>query len=145
MISAPRTNRPAAAATAAPLPRVVSLPVTSALASSISSRTRSCARSLTSWIAWAMLEGWSLMRSTSSVLPPGEALEHDRGDEAAGERRAHELLGVRVLLLTGVEQHAPGRPAVGGLLGAHGGRRLRRRVRCRGLRRGGGRVGRLGG
>src|SRR3954451_6328190 len=116
MTSAPRTNSPAAAATAAPLPSLVSFSVTSALASSISSRTRTDARSLTSWIAWAMLVGWSLIerapgmtdhrrgrRSTSSVLPPGQALEDDRGDEAAGERRAHELLGVRVLLLAGVE------------------------------------------
>src|SRR5919199_6667678 len=91
---------PAAAPTAAPLTSCEIFALTSAFASSISSRTRICARSETSWIAWAIFVlppcSASWRARISSVLiamsvasqPP----EDERRHEPAGERRADQDL-----------------------------------------------------
>src|SRR3954454_16621630 len=85
------TNTPAAAPTAAPLASLVPFWVISALASSISSRTISCARRVISCRAWPMSDGLrSLMRSAP------DDLEQACEQEADGERAADDEL--RVLL-----------------------------------------------
>src|SRR4051794_16896802 len=91
---------PAAAPTAAPRASCVSFAVTSTLASSISSRTRICARSETSWMACAMLvlspsaASWrariSSVLMAMSVAP--EMAQDERGHEPAGEGGADEDL-----------------------------------------------------
>jgi len=70
-------NTAPAATAAAPRASLVAFVVTSALASSISSRTRRVTRSETSLRATAMFS-----------LLSGKALEDQGGDEAAGERSA---------------------------------------------------------
>src|SRR3954452_24819334 len=133
---------PAAAPMAAPRASWVSFAVTSTLASSISSRTRSWARSETSWIAWAMLVlspcAASWRARISSVLMamsvPSEMPQDERGHEPAGEGGADEDL------------RAVGRDAEGQLVrlvlrnrrvrrrgrdDGHGRRRLRRGARRR--------------
>src|SRR5580765_7333564 len=102
---------PAAEPTAAPLASARALAFISALASSISSRTRACARSETSWIAWAMLAPPSFaVRSCCSALV-AKALEDHGGHQATGERGTHEHLGV----LGGID----GQRGPGVLAGAH--------------------------
>src|SRR3954452_5560029 len=79
-------NTPAAAPIAAPLAIFETFSVISVLASSISSRTSTCARSVTSWIAAEISRG----------LPAGsaaKALEDHGGHHAAGECDAHLHLG----------------------------------------------------
>src|SRR4051794_2733385 len=108
MTSPAITKMPAAAPTAAPRASVVSLVEISALASSISSRTRS----------WALSET-SLMASTIvcellSVVA-AKALEDQGGEEAAGECCADDdlrPLGGRCRRLSAVEHGAPCRRRV---------------------------------
>src|SRR3954449_4580450 len=134
---------PAAAPTAAPLASWVSLAVTSALASSISSRTRICARSETSWIACAMFglppSAASWRARISSVLiamsVASETPEDERRHEPAGERGADEDLRAvgrdaerQLALLLRLGARRRGRR---GRDDGHGGRRLRRRARRR--------------
>src|SRR3954452_9254462 len=116
-------NTAAAPPTTAPLTSFWTFSVTSVLASSISSRTSSCARSATSCTAAEISFG----------VPAGSAaktLEDQGGNDAAGERQAD--LDLRALL------HADG--------GRRGGRRLLEGRRLVGLRAGvGGRVDLVGG
>src|SRR6478735_4808833 len=64
-----------------------SLSVISAWASAISSRTRSCTFSVTSWIAWPSSETWG------SVIVAGDRSDEAGEEERAGERRADQQLG----------------------------------------------------
>src|SRR3954470_17296589 len=91
---------PAAAPMAAPRASWVSFAVTSTLASSISSRTRSWARSETSWIAWAMRvlspcdASWRarIFLVLMGMAGHSELAQDDRRNEPAGERGADEDL-----------------------------------------------------
>src|SRR4051794_24340589 len=86
-ISPKNAKTPATARTAAPLPSRVALRVTSAFASSISSRTRICAFSATSATVWP-----SCCERFRSGSLTAKALEDQGGEEAAGERCADEDL-----------------------------------------------------
>ena len=101
MKSRPTTRKiPAAIPTPAPLASTTAFWLISALASSISSWMRICARSVISWIAWPIFvsspcaASWrariSSVLMAMSVAP--ETLEDDRRDEPAGERGADEDL-----------------------------------------------------
>src|SRR5918998_2068207 len=79
---------PAATPTPAPLPSLLAFSVISVLASSISSRIRSEAFSVTSWIAWPRSEVSVLL-----AMSVEDALEDLGDDERAPERRADQHLG----------------------------------------------------
>src|SRR3954463_13911968 len=99
---------PAARPTAAAFASLVTFSVTSALASSISSRTRSWALSETSLMAATML-------ACELSVVAAKALEDQGGDEAAGEccaDRDLRPLGGRGGRLRAVEHGAPRRRRV---------------------------------
>src|SRR5690242_11838916 len=115
---------PAAMPTAAPFASLVSLSVTSALASSISSRTRSWALSETSLMAATML-------ACELSVVAAKTLEDQGGDESAGERCADDDLGPlggRSRRLGTAEHGAAGRRRVRCGLGARRGWRVRVRA-----------------
>ena len=118
---------PAAAATAAPLPSRVAFCVTSAFASSISSRTSSDAFSLISATVWPICCGRLWSGSAAKVL-------EDQGEhEAAGERCADEGLGPLGQRDAALGHGAAGRVGAGLLAVADGGRRARGRRRASAL------------
>src|SRR3954470_5536397 len=108
---------PAAMPIAAPRAIVVSFAVTSALASSISSRTRSWALSETSLMAARMF-------ACELSVVAAKASQDQRGEQSAGERCADDQLrplGGRCRRLRAVEHAAAGRRRVGGGLGSRRG------------------------
>src|SRR3954453_17738116 len=114
---------PAAAPTAAPLASLVTFSVTSVLASSISSRTRTCARSVTSCSAVAISFG---LPEDSAA----KALEDQGGHETAGECDAD--LPLWALLRPDRAGRRRGRQLEGGrLVASRTGRRGRRLERGR--------------
>src|SRR3954451_612426 len=121
----PRTNTPAAAPMAAPLASVVAFCVISALASSISSRTISCARRL---ISCRASPNSDVLRSLTRSAP--DRLQQAGQQKAGDERAPDEVLRV---LLDHLVVHRQGRDRLVERRNAGGGPRTGRG------RRGGGR------